>query len=144
MKITKIIKTMKQVNPDKILFLKVGNFYYIYGKDTYIISYMFGYKTKLIEENIPFSGFPKNALNKVLTKVEENKISYFVVDKSQNYEIIEEQNFKKQNNYSKIYIKAHKYILKRNKINNIYKYLIKNINEEETEQKIKKIEEIIL
>ena len=143
MKITNIIKTMKKINPDKILLLKVGNFYYLYGKDTYIISYMFGYKIKIIEDNIPFSGFPKNTLNKVLAKLEENEISYIIVDKSQNYEEIEEQNFKKQNNYMDTYKKAHKYVLKKNKINNIYKYLMKNINEKTIQEKLLKIEEII-
>jgi len=134
---------MKQVNPEKILLLKVGNFYYEYGRDSYIMAYKFGYKIKIIDGNIPFSGFPKEALNKVITKLENNNISYLIINKSQNYEVIEEQDYKKENNYLKCYEKAHKYILKRNRINNIYKKLMKDINEEGIKEKIKQIEEII-
>ena len=143
MKITKIVKTMKEVNTDKLLLLKIGNFYYQYGKDAYIISYILGYKIKMLEENILSSAFPKNILNKVITKLEDCKINYFIVDKSQNYEVIEEQNFKKENTYIDCYNKAHKYIAKRNKIKNIYMYLLKNIDEENIKEKISKVEEIL-
>ena len=143
MKITKIVKTMKEVNSDKLLLLKIGNFYYQYGKDAYIIAYVFGYKIKILEENIPFSAFPKTVLNKVITKLEDNKISYFIADKSQNYEVIEEENFKKENTYINYYNKAHKYISKKNKIKNIYIYLLKNIDKEDIKEKISKIEEIL-
>ena len=136
MKITNVIKTMKQINPEKVLLLKIGNFYYQYGKDSYILSYIFGYKIKYVENNIPFTAFPKTAINKVMAKLEENKISYIVVDKSLNYEVIEEQNFKKQNKYLNLYKVAHEYILKKNRINNIYKYLISQINNNEIKQKI--------
>lgn len=143
MKITNVIKTMKQINPEKVLLLKIGNFYYQYGKDSYIISYVFGYKIKIVENNIPFTAFSKSAINKVMSKLEDNKISYIVVDKSLNYEVMEEQNFKKQNKYLDLYKTAHEYILKRNRMNNIYKYLVKNINEKDIKEKITKIEEII-
>ena len=143
-KITNVIKTMKQVNTEKVLLLKIGNFYYQYGKDAYITSYVFGYKIKYIENNIPFTAFPKSALNKVMAKLEDNKISYIVVDKSINYEVIEEQNFKKQNRYIDIYKIAHEYVSKKDRINNIYKYLTKNINQKEIKEKLTKIEEILL
>lgn len=144
MKITNVIKTMKQINPEKILLLKIGNFYYVYGKDAYIVSYIFGYKIKNVDVNIPFTAFPKTAVNKVMAKLENNKTSYIIVDKSLNYEVLEEQNFKKQNKYTDLYKIAHEYILKKNRISNIYKYLMKNINEKNIKEKITKIEEIIL
>lgn len=143
MKITNTIKVMKQINPDKIILLKVGNFYYEYGKDAYIVSFIFGYKIKTIEQNIPFSGFPKTALNKVISKLEENSISYIIVDRSQNYDVMETMNFKSKNCYIDYYNKAHRYILKKNKINNVYKYLIKNVNQKGIDKKISKIEEIL-
>ena len=102
MKITNVIKTMKQINPEKILLLKIGNFYYQYGKDAYIISYIFGYKIKSVENNIPSTAFPKTTINKVMSKLEDNKISYIVIDRGLNYEVIEEQNFKKQNKEFKL------------------------------------------
>lgn len=143
MRITNVIKVMKKVNPEKVLLLKVGNFYYQYGRDSYIMGYTFGYKVKIIENAIPFSSFPKEALNKVITKLEDNKISYIIIDKSQNYEVLEEQNYKRENNYLNCYDKSHEYIKKRNRIDNIYKELIKNIKEETIKEKIKQIEEII-
>ena len=39
MRITETIKVMKQINPDKVMLLKVGRFYYQYGKDAYILAY---------------------------------------------------------------------------------------------------------
>ena len=97
MKITNTIKVMKQINPETIILLKVGEFYYQYGKDSYIISYLFSYKLKKIENNIPFSGFPKSALYKVLTKLEEKELSYIIVDKSLNYEVVEKEISKSNN-----------------------------------------------
>lgn len=143
MKITNIVKTMKQINPEKVLLLKVGNFYYQYGKDAYIISYIFGYKIKTIENNIPFTAFPKSAINKVMAKLEGNKISYIIIDKSLNYEVIDEQNYKKQNRYIDLYKTVHDYVSKKERINNIYRYLVKNINQKEIKEKIKKIEELL-
>ena len=70
MKVTQTIQVMKQINPDKVLLLKVGEFFYQYGKDAYILAYLFGYKIKTIDNKIPFSGCPKSALNKVITKLE--------------------------------------------------------------------------
>ena len=142
MKITNTIKVMKQINPETIILLKVGEFYYQYGKDSYIISYLFSYKLKKIENNIPFSGFPKSALYKVLTKLEEKELSYIIVDKSLNYEVIEKEIFK-SNKYKEFYSKAHKYILNKNRIDNIYKYLIKNINKQNIKDKILEIEEVL-
>ena len=143
MKITQTIQVMKKINPDKVLMLKVGEFFYQYGKDAYILAYLFGYKIKIIDNNIPFSGFPRSTLNKVLTKLENNQLSYFIVDKSLNYEVLEEQNFKKKNHYIEIYNKAHKYILKKNRIEKIYECLNTNINQKNIQEKILKIEEIL-
>ena len=126
MKVTQTIQVMKQINPDKVLLLKVGEFFYQYGKDAYILAYLFDYKIKTIDNNIPFSGFPKSALNKVITKLENNQISYFIVDKSLNYEVLEEENFKKKN-----------------RIEKIYEYLNVNINQKDIQEKILKIEEIL-
>lgn len=142
MKITNTIKVMKQINPEVIILLKIGEFYYEYGKDSYIISYLFSYKLKKLEKNIPFSAFPKSALYKVLTKLEKEKISYIIVDKSLNYEVIEKE-IAKPNQYVEIYNKSHKYILNKNRIENIHTYLIKNMSKPNIKNKIQKIEEIL-
>ena len=74
MSIINIVKNIKQVHPEHIILIKIGKFYYSYSKDAYIISYIFGYKLKNIEENIKVCAFPVFILNKIMAKLEENKI----------------------------------------------------------------------
>lgn len=142
MKITNKIKIMEQVNTEKIICFKMGEFYYEYGKDSYIMAYLFGYKIRKTDEDIAFSGFSTSAINKVITKLEEKNISYIIVDKSLNYEVIEEENFKK-NNYIDTFESAKIYVQERNRVDNIYNYLMKNIDDEKVKEKIGRIEEII-
>lgn len=52
----------------------IGKFYNVYNDDAIIISYLMGYK---VREN-KTCGFPDNALNKVINKLEDKKISYIV------------------------------------------------------------------
>ena len=48
MGIINIIKVVKQVHKEDVVLVKIGKFYQVYGKDAYIISYLFGYKIKKI------------------------------------------------------------------------------------------------
>lgn len=138
-----IIKIIKEVHPESVILVKVGNFYQEYGRDVYIMSYLFGYQMKTIEGNLANCGFPKAALNKVLKELEDNQISYLILNKSDNYEVEAEENFKSQNAYMEIYNKAHKYLTKKNKIDAIYNYLLENINDISIKEKINKVEEIL-
>ncbi|MBR3697685.1 MAG: hypothetical protein IKM97_05465 [Clostridia bacterium] len=54
------IKTIKKVQTEDVIMVLIGKFVYSYGKDAYIMSYIFGYKLKLIENNIYVCAFPKN------------------------------------------------------------------------------------
>ena len=45
MAVTTIIKTIKSIHPDSIILVKVGKFYNVYGKDSYILSYFFVFCT---------------------------------------------------------------------------------------------------
>lgn len=66
MEVNKMVKTIKQIHKEDVVMIKYGNFYHAYGKDAYIISYIFDYKLK--EENGIYTvGFPINSLNKVIT-----------------------------------------------------------------------------
>lgn len=133
---------MKEIHPEKIILIKIGTFYHSYGRDTYIMSYLFDYQIKSTEK-ITTCGFPKGALNKVLKKLEDNNISYVLVNKANNYEEEEQIDFKKKNKYADYYNKAHKYISKKNKIDAIYNYLIENINDQDIKEKINKVEDIL-
>lgn len=50
MGILNIVKTVKEIHKEDIVFVKIGKFYQVYGKDAYIISYLFDYKLKKVEE----------------------------------------------------------------------------------------------
>ena len=142
MKIENTVKIMKEIHSDRAIIVKVGQFYYCYGKDAIVLSYLLGYVVR--KTDISYNcGFPISAINKVMTKLEESKISYIIVNKADNYSVQDEQNFKSNNRYNDIYNKAHKYINIKNRINEIYNYLEENINEDNIKNKINRIEEIL-
>ena len=141
MKMDNVIKTMKEINPETVIFIQIGAFYHVYGKDAYILSYLFGYQMKNLENSYNTCGVPKSGLNKVLKILEDNKICNLVVLKSQNYEVETELKYKDKNKYSEIYEKAYKYVSIKNRINTIYNYLIENINSPDIKRKIQKMEE---
>lgn len=88
MGIIRIVKTAKEVHKNDIILVKIGKFYQVYGKDAYIISYIFDYKLKKVEE-VYMCGFPQDSYNKVIAKLEEKKINYMILDRRNNYEIDE-------------------------------------------------------
>ena len=140
---TNMIRTMKEVHPTKILLVKIGKFYHAYGKDSYILAFLFNYQIKKVETNVNTVGFPEMALNKVLKTLEDKNIDYIVLEKASNYEVISEEEFKDKNQYSELYNKAHRYIVRKNKIDAIYEHLISNISDETIKEKINSIEEIL-
>lgn len=140
MSIINIVKNIKQVHPEHIILIKIGKFYYSYSKDAYIISYIFGYKLKNIEENIKVCAFPVFILNKIMAKLEENKINYIIIDRRNNYEVDEKSNNGNLNKYNLYLEKSKKYINQKNKIEEIYNYLISNIENDTNNELIKKIE----
>lgn len=124
------------------MLFRFGNFYRAYGRDATILAYVFGYQLTEVQ-NMKTCGFPKAALNKVMTKIEENSISYIVLNKCDQYAVENEENFKSKNKYMVVYEKAKKYLSVKNKIENIYKNLLENIDKEEIKEKLKRIEEIV-
>ena len=77
-----IIKTVKNIYPDCVVIVKVGNFYHVYSKDAYIFSYLFEYKINE-KESVPCCGFPLTSISKVEGILEKSKINYIVLDKKQ-------------------------------------------------------------
>ena len=101
MSILTMVKNIKQIHSKDIVFVKLGKFYYCYGKDSYIISFFFGYKLNLVENTIYSCGFPSQSLNKIISKLENKKINYVIVDRRNNYEIEQKEDFKNLNTYDK-------------------------------------------
>ncbi len=143
MSIENMVQTIKQIHKEDVVLIKVGSFYHGYGKDSYILSYLFGYKRKTIGNNIGDTGFPSTALNKVKYTLEKNKVNYITIDRAHNYEVEDKVEFKGENQYQTIYGKSHKYIGTTTRINAITQYLIENIEQETIKQKIERIEQII-
>lgn len=137
MGIINIVKNVKEVHKEYVVLVRVGNFYNCYGRDSYIISYLLGYKINIIDNNIYNSSFPKSAYNKVLSTLEKNKINYIILDKRNNYDVEEKDNNKNLNKYNEIYEKAKKEIAKKMRIEKIYKYLL-SCNDENTIYEVEK------
>ncbi len=140
MAVITIIKTIKTIHPNTIVIVKAGKFYNVYGKDSYIMSYLLGYKQKELE-GIISCGFPIENIHKVMAKLENKKINYLIVDKKNGYDVDETLDNKNLNTYTKIYEKAREYIDSKNKADNIYQYLIHNLNNKKL---IFQIEKVIL
>lgn len=140
MAVITIIKTIKTIHPDAIVMVKSGKFYNVYGKDSYIMSYLFEYKQKELE-GIISCGFPMENINKVMAKLENKKINYLIVDRKNGYDVDEFSDNKNLNTYNQTYEKAKEYIASKNKVNSIYQYLMHNLNNKKL---IFQIEKVIL
>ena len=117
--------------------VQVGKFIYAYGKDAYIMSYVFGYKVRLIENNIYVCGFPRNKIKNVMATLENKKINYIILDRRNSYRVDEKSDNKNLNKYDAYLDKAIKYVKRKQKIDYIYKYLIDNIEKDEIDKIIK-------
>lgn len=137
-----MIQTIKLVHKLDIILVKIGKFYQVYGKDAYIISYLFGYKLKRVE-NVMACGFPLSSVNKIISILEDKKINYLIVDRRNNYEVDERLDNKNLNNYTKYFEKAKKYISYKTRIDNINNFLLENIDKEDFKDIIRKMEDVI-
>ena len=110
--------------------VKVGNFYRVYGKDAYIIAYLFKYK--ISEENdIMVSGFPTSSIKKVEARLENKKINYIVLDRKDNYAVNERTDFKNLNTYQKHFNLSKTYVSNVRRIENINEHLLSLASKEE-------------
>ena len=143
MAITTIIKEVKKIHPKEIALVKIGQFYHAYGRDSYIISYLFGYKLQIIEDNICMCGFPEKNINKICAKLENKKLNYMILDRKYNYEVDKIFDNKGLNKYDETYKRAHEFINLKLRVENISNTLMQNLLKTETKKQISKIEEII-
>ena len=93
MKIENTIKVIKEVHPDRVVMCKIGPFMHCYGRDAVIMSYLFDYSLKKIDNNYD-CGFPNGALNKIMGTLEGKKISYMVVNRADNFAVENEEDLK--------------------------------------------------
>ena len=133
----------KEIYRESIVLLKVGTFYNAYFNDAYILSYLFGYKIKKIDKNVSNCGFPISALSNVKYMLEQKKINYIIIDRAHNYEENEKEDFKSENSYVKCLEKARKCISLRNRVDNINEFLVDNMDKENINSILERMECII-
>lgn len=143
MAVITIIKEVKRIHPYDLVLVKIGTFYHAYGRDSYILSFIFKYKLKLLEEDYYTCGFPENSFGKIINKLENLKINYLIIDRRNDYEVDEKKTFNNLNRYEEIYENAKKYVNIKRRIDKIYNNLLENINEENIKEKVKEIEKIL-
>ncbi len=127
----------KLTYPKHIIMVKKGNFYISLDNDALIMSNIFNYKIKETN-NIIRIGFPVNALNKIIIKLESLNLNYLVVA----HEITSNKEFE-NNTYDKhlnLVINNKIYV---NRINEIHKKLSDNINNPNIKETIIEIESIL-
>lgn len=135
-----MMETIELLNKDCICLFKMGNFYQAYGRDAYIISFLLNYKIDMQNSEV---GFPINSINKVLAKIENEKINYITLDSRNNYDVDLKQDYKKLNRYDKVYTKAREYINIKIRIDKIYDNLMNSIDKKEIRKIVESVEKII-
>lgn len=133
-----IVKNVKELYPKCIAIIKIGNFYYCYGRDCYIISYLLKYKINIQKDKIYSCSFPQNAMNKVISTLERNKVNYLILDRRNNYEVEEKSDNRNLNTYDKKYELGKSQISTKMRIEKIYSYLLENLEDKELINQIKK------
>lgn len=141
MKILSTVKIIKEVHPETVVLIKIGTFYHSYFKDAILMNYLFGYKLKKLD-NVHNCGFSENGIQKVQYALEQKKINYLLIDRAHNYEEMEKQE-QKENQYKVCYEKAHKYVMKKERIENIHLFLTENIDNERIIEYLNKVEGVI-
>ena len=137
------VKTIKKIQVQDVVMIKIGKFVYCYGKDACIISYIFKYKIKMLQDNIYVCAFPKDKLNNIMAKLENEKINYIVLDRKNSYRTDEENKNGNLNRYNEYLEKAIKYVKLKKQVDSIYEVLIEDIEKTETEEMIRLIKKVI-
>ena len=124
---------MKISNKNYIELRQVGKFLQVFDDDSIIVSYLTNYK--IVNSKV---GFPSISLNKVISLLEDNHINYVLKGTNNDYE----KDYKKNNNYNKILVKAKEVIKLRNRCNEI-KPSIEKLSNEKLEKIVNYINEVI-
>lgn len=112
----------KEMYKDHVIIIKLGNFYYTFLDDTYILNYLFGYQIR--ENKI---GFPLTAKAKVKSVLNRNNINLIEVIDDYAY-ILESKN---NNAYQETLKAAKSNILISNMLNNLMSAIEIKVKKEE-------------
>ena len=125
------------------MMYKSGSFYKAFGKDAYILSAMFDYSIKMVNQNIPVCGFPLSSIMKVRSTIEEKKINYMILNPRNNYDVEIKEDFRNLNNFHKEFETSYTKTKRKKKITHIVEELKVIIDEPCFKEKIRKIEDIL-
>ena len=128
MDIIEKVRKIKKIQSKSIIFIKIGSIYNVYEEDSFILSYLFGYKIK-IESDYRNCGFQITSATKVFSKLKEKQINYLIIDKRQNYEVIEENDFKRKNQYKNFLKIAIPYINLKERLELLTQNILENLNQ---------------
>ena len=109
MRLVEIRNELKEVYKDVVIFMKYGNFYWVFDDDCYIISGLFGYK---IYDNK--TGFPITEYDKVKEVLDKNNISYIFYNKC--------ESIKELNSYDLVLNYYKNYFYKKDLMNVLFNY----------------------
>lgn len=123
------VRTMRRFYPNNVIFVKVRKVYRVFDNDVYILSYIFNYKVKTEENNINVSDFSEAALNKIVTKLNDMKINYLIIDMHAGNDIFKRADFKEKNKYQNFASKFKDKLHKSSSVS-VYDYLINEYGDE--------------
>lgn len=121
---------------DFLLFIKVGNFYEVFDKDSLILNNIFYYKVKRIKDTIK-TGFPINKLDYIIKLIDN--INYIVIE---NGNIVDKKIFK-NNKYNNYTFDVNTIVVNSIKIERIIRILNEKLLNKNISNIIRDIEEII-
>lgn len=143
MAVVDMAKRIKVVHPEHLLMYKIGTFYKVFGKDSYIISSVFGYKYNLVDENVPCCGFPVSSINKIRSKLEDMQVNYMMLDPRNNYDVDYEESFNNLNQYNKVFEKSYSRVKNMKKINRISEELIMLMDRPNFKDIVRSVEDVL-
>ena len=126
MAVVDMVNNIKELFPDYVVLIKLGNFYECYNIVSNILAYLFKYKIKTLTKGDKVSGFPIVSYNKIISNLEKRNINYISIDKKHNYEEIDKMNYKKKNKYKEVVDRANKYINIITRVDRIRTILLKD------------------
>ena len=133
----------RELYKETVVFVRVGAFYNVYFDDAIIISFLLGYKLKVLEGDVKNCGFPEGSLKNIKFLLKEKEIDYIVIDDTKDYEGCEREKFGDENSYAKCYFEALKFIKNRERIEAINKVLLDNINNPAIEKMLDAVDNAI-
>lgn len=120
-----MVETIKLIHKEDLILVKIGTFYTAFGKDAYILNYLFNYKLNKVKGEYS-SAFPISSLSRVTAILEKNKINYIIVDRRNNYDVEQESNNKNLNKYNKFLEDAKEKVKFSRRIDAIVEFLKEN------------------